>query len=204
MKTRTLIALGGAALLLCSCIPSVNPFYTAKDLVFDPRLVGAWQVPGGQDQPEFWRFKRATDHAYKLTVTDSHGKQGQFAAHLFQLAHRERFLDLIPRDCQYATNQNDLVDAAMFPGHLLFRVAMLGPELKLAACDFDWLQKYLEKHPAALAHHQEEVGMLLTANTDDLQRFVLQHLGAGELFGQPVTLVPQTNRVSRANRPAAP
>ncbi|MBU6398845.1 MAG: hypothetical protein KGS61_00870, partial [Verrucomicrobia bacterium] len=139
----------------------------------------------------------------KLTVTDDKARQGQFAAHLFKLG-QEQFLDLIPGDCQYATNQADLVGAAMFPGHLLFRVAGLGPELQLAACDFDWLHKYLEAHPDALAHRQEQDATLLTASTEDLQRFVRQHSGPGELFKPPIPLLRQTNNLPPTDRTPAP
>ena len=92
----------------------------------------------------------------------------------------------------------------MFPGHLLVRVSQLEPELKLAFFDFDWLQKYLEKNPKALAHHQEGDRIVLTAGTRDLQKFVLKHLGEGELFEKPGAMVRQTNAVSTAARPVSP
>jgi len=210
MKKSHLIATLGAAALLCSCIPSVNPFYTDKDVVFDARLPGVWRESGGKDQsqPEVWKFEKSGDKAYKLVVTDKDGKQGQFDAHLFKLK-QENFLDLIPGDCDYATNQADLVAFAMFPGHLLVRVPQLGPELKLAFFNFDWLEKYLKQNPGALAHHTEvEPGkdsgrIVLTAGTRDLQRFVLKHLGEGELFDKPGILTRQTNTVSATAQPVS-
>jgi len=75
------------------------------------------------------------------------------------------------------------------------------PELKLAFFDFDWLQKHLGKNPKALAHHREDDRFLLTAGTRDLQKFVLQHLGEGELFAKPDVMVRQTNTVSAASPP---
>lgn len=202
MKIRNLIAILGAAALLCSCIPSVNPFYTAKDVVFDPRLLGAWQEKDKADNPDVWKFESTTNNMYRLTVTEKEGKHGQFDARLFKL-QQEYFLDLIPADCEFATNQADLVASSMFPGHLLVRVSQLEPELKLAFFDFDWLQKYLEKNPKTLAHRQEGDRLLLTASTRDLQRFVLKHLGEGELFEKPGAMVRQTNTVSAAAPPVA-
>jgi hypothetical protein len=200
MKERNLIATLGAAVLLCSCIPSVNPFYTDKDVVFDARLLGEWQEKDKSDNPDVWKFEIATNKTYKLTVTEKEGKQGRFNAHLFQLK-QEYFLDLIPSDCDYATNQADLVAASMYPGHLLVHVPQIEPELKLAFFDFGWLQKFLEKNSKALAHHLEGDRMLLTAGTSDLQRFVLRHLG--ELFEKPDAMVRQTNTASTAAPPVA-
>ena len=183
MKRLNLFLLAGAAVLLSACIPSVNPFYTEKDVVFDPRLLGEWRETETKEQPEIWKFEAGEEKAYKLTTTDKEGKRGEFAARLFKLK-QELFLDLVPSTCDYATNQADLVASAMFPGHLLLRVPQLGPELKLAMSDFDWLEKYLRANPKALAHHVEDKRFLLTADTRALQRFVLKHLGEGELFGK--------------------
>jgi len=202
MKKRNLITLTAAAVLLCSCIPSVNPFYTDKDVVFDARLLGEWQEKDKSDNPDVWKFESATNKTYKLTVTEKEGKQGRFNAHLFQLK-QEYFLDLIPDDCNYATNQADLVAASMYPGHLLVRVPQLEPELKLAFFDFDWLQKHLEKNPKALAHHKEGDHIVLTAGTRDLQRFVLKHLGKDELFVKPDEMIRRTNSVPAATPPVS-
>jgi len=194
MKKPSMMVVAGA-LLFSGCIPSVNPFYSDKDIVFDARLLGEWQEKGS-DQPEVWNFEKADETAYKLRTTDKTGKQGQFKAHLFKLKE-EFFLDLVPTDCDYATNQAELVAFAMFPGHLLMRVPQLGPELQLAGCDYDWLQKHLEANPKALAHHKEGDRLLLTADTRALQRFVLKHLGSEELFEKPGVMV-------RKHAPATP
>lgn len=200
MKTHNLIALTAAAVLLCSCIPSVNPFYTDQEVVFDARLLGEWQEKDKSDNPDVWEFESTTNKMYKLTITEKEGKRGRFNAHLFQYK-QEYFLDLIPDDCHYATNQADLVAASMYPGHLLVRVPQIEPELKLAFFDFGWLGKFIEKNPKALAHHKEGDHIVLTAGTRDLQRFVLKHLD--ELFEKPDAMVRQTNTASTAAPPVS-
>jgi hypothetical protein len=200
MKTQNLIIVAGAAVMFCSCIPSVNPFYTDKDVVFDNRLLGEWREKDSKEEPQVWKFEKADDKAYKLTVIEKGNKEGKFSAHLFKLKDHS-FLDLIPTDCNYATNQADLVGFSMFPGHLLFRVSQFEPELKLAAFDFDWLEKYLKKNPKALAHHMEDDSIVLTAGTRDLQKFVLKHLVEGELFNTPGVMVRKTNDVPATAQP---
>jgi hypothetical protein len=187
MKKRNLLAIAAVAILLAACIPSVNPFYTEKDVVFDPHLVGEWRDKEKSDDPEVWKFEQSTNNAYDLTVIEE-GKTGKFRAHLFKLK-QERFLDLIPTECDYATNQAYLVGVSMFPGHLLMRVGQTDPELKMAVCDYEWLGKYLQKNPKALSHHTEYENMALTADTRDLQTFVLNHLGTNELFKEYGTMI---------------
>lgn len=108
MKTRNLIAIGAAAILLAACFPSVNPFYQDKDVIFDSHLVGEWKEKSDAgDFPNIWAFEQSTNKGYDLTVTEQ-GKTGKFSAHLFKLSDAQ-FLDLIPTDCNYATNQAELV-----------------------------------------------------------------------------------------------
>ena len=181
MKKRNLIAIGAAAILLAACIPSVNPFFQDKDVVFDPHLVGEWQEKDKANDSEIWKFEQSTNNAYDLTVTEEGGKTGKFRAHLFKLK-QERFLDLLPTDVDFATNEAFLVGISMFPGHLLMRVGQTEPELKIAFGDYDWFEKYLQKNPKALTHHTEYDRIVLTADTRDLQKFVMAHLGTNELF----------------------
>ena len=182
MKAKPLALAAFTGLLLTACIPSVNPFYTASDVIFDPALVGEWTAKNNKE-PQHWKFEGGKDKSYALTVTDDEGKSGYFNATLFRLQDY-RFLDLIPTECEYATNQVDLVGLAMIPGHLLVHVAQVEPELKMAFCDFDWLEKHLKENPQALAQGGKEGGtpMVLTASTAELQQFVLQQMTAGELF----------------------
>jgi hypothetical protein len=188
MKKRNLITSAVAALLLSGCIPSVNPFYTTKDVVFDPRLVGEWREKDASKESQVWKFEAAPDKAYKLTITEKEGKRGEFSARLFKLK-QAHFLDLTPTSCEYATNQADLVAFSMFPGHLLVRVPQLEPELKFAFFDFDWLEKHIKANPKSLAHLVEEGRIVLTASTGDLQRFVLKHLGDGSLFDKQGVMI---------------
>lgn len=181
-----------AVALLSACIPSVNPFYTAKQVVFEPRLIGEWETRGDSGDTETWKFEPAEGKAYKLTVTEEEGRHGEFIAHLFKLK-QELFLDLIPNECKYATNEASLVAASMIPGHLLVRVTQVEPELKLSLFDFEWLEKHLNANPKALAHRAAGETIVLTASTRDLQRFVLKHLSEEALFESPTVMTRKTS-----------
>ena len=181
MKTKNLFALAGLALLLTACIPSVNPFYTDKDIVFDPRLLGEWKTPDAKE--ESWRFEDAGNKKYKFTITESNGKHGEFDARLFKLKD-SLFLDIQPAKLELKEDQAEMVGAALIPGHLLIRIREIGPTLKADFFDWDWLGKYLKKNPKALAHRSitDSEGIMLTADTRALQKFVLAHLKEDELF----------------------
>jgi hypothetical protein len=190
MKTRVLALAVALTLLFSACIPSVHPFYTEKDVVFNAGLLGEWLANEDADEPETWTFASGADKGYELIVREKNGKQGKFAARLFKLGNAQ-FLDLIPTECELAPDQADLVGAALFPGHLLMRVPQIGSELQLAYCDYDWLEKFLTANPKALAHRKQDDATLLTARTRELQRFVRKHMG--EMFQEPKTMVKKRN-----------
>jgi hypothetical protein len=184
MKINSLCLIVSMGLLLSSCIPSVNPFYTSRDVLWQSRLLGEWRPQDTAKDAAIWQFEPGDGKSYQVTIRDKDGKQGKFKAFLFQL-RKEQFLDLFPADCDYATNQLDLVGASMFAGHLLVRVQQREPELRMAFFDFEWLEKFLAEHPRSLAHHREDKGIVLTAETRALQAFVMKHVGEGELFQKP-------------------
>src|SRR5215831_13911553 len=139
MKRRNAVVLAAITVVLASCIPSVNPFYTDKDVVFEGKLLGEWQEKEKSDEPQVWKFEEGKDKAYKLTVTEKEGKQGEFEAHLFKLK-QDYFLDITASEI--GTNVADLIKASLISGHLLLRISQFEPELKLAMTDVDWLDKY--------------------------------------------------------------
>ena len=188
MKRNFLFLLGVSVLALTACIPSVNPFYTEKDLTFDDRLVGQWQA----EPNEVWKFEADGENNYKLTVAEKDNKEGEFRARLFKIEDAH-YLDVIPTKCNFSNKQADMVSSAMFSGHLLMSVAQFQPDLKIAFCDYDWLQKFLKNTPSALAHRVEGDSLLITASTSDLQKFVANH--ATELF-QEAKLFAPTNLIA--------
>ena len=181
---------------LAGCIPSVHPFYTKTDVVFEAGLVGEWQAKEESSDPQRWKFEKGEEKSYKLTVTEKEGKHGEFKAHLFKLKD-EHFLDIVPNECRFDTNQAEMISFSIIAGHLLVRVAQLEPDLKFAFFDFDWLEKFLEKNPKSLAHYHEENRLVLTADTPELQRFVVQHLAEDELFQKPRELSRKSSSTSK-------
>jgi hypothetical protein len=187
MKTIIKITTGlTLTTLLAGCVvTSVYPFYTAKDVGFDPALVGAWEKTGSTNAAnEHWRFEKAEGQAYKLTVQDKE-KPTEFDAYLFKLKGR-RFLDLYPRE----RPDNSI------PAHYLLKVTRIEPTLEMQVLDYDWLTKLIEKHPKPIRHivvpkkdGEDGDGLLvLTADTADLQRFIMKHEKTAGAFGDGIVM----------------
>lgn len=126
--------------LLAGCVvTSVYPFYTDKDVVFDPALVGT--VPGSTNAAsDHWRFERLNQQAYWLTIGEIN-KTNRYETHRFRIKQHV-FLDL------RTANRVD----EQLPLHYLIKIETTGAKLQIKPLNFEWLAKLLEKHPQALRH----------------------------------------------------
>ena len=169
--------------VFAGCVPSWNPLYTDKDLVFDPQLVGTWKG----DEGETWKFEKSSDKKYKLVYTDGEGK-ATFVAHLLKINDRQ-FLDLFLHDSAAEDmKMNALAKATILPVHLFFRVDEIGTSLKMAVVNPGWLEEHIQANPKATPHLKQEDRVVLTGSPLELQAFVLQHAEGEALFGSPFTL----------------
>ena len=169
LQLFALILLAG---LIAGCVVmSVYPYYTVKDLTFDAGLSGRWAKPGATN--EFWEFAPIRNKYYLVTTVDAQ-ETNRFDGYLFQLKGRP-FLDLC------TTNRDGF---NQLPLHLAVKVARSQDELQLAALNYEWLGKLLEANPATLRHIEVPEKPLetnsnkiiyLTADTRDLQKFLLKH-----------------------------
>jgi hypothetical protein len=179
MKKIPFLLLAALAVALVGCVvTSVCPFYTEKDLVFEPALVGNWlkQVKDAPD--EVWRFERTGDRVYRFTLIEER-KATVMEAHAFKL-QGQLFLDVSSLE----------QDIHVIPPHYLLRVTDLtSTSLQLAQLDNEWLKQLLAGNPAAIAHHvinagdnSEDIRVVLTADTPALQRFILDHLKTSDAW----------------------
>ncbi len=176
-----MIGLALMTMLVGCVVTSVYPFYTAKDVVFDPALIGTWAEAGSTNAAnDHWRFEKAHGQAYKLTVQDNE-KRTEYDAHLFKLKGG-LFLDFCPRERP---------DNAL-PVHYLLKVTRVAPALEMNLLDYEWLKTLLEKNKKAIRHivvpkKLGEAGdgdLFLTADTAELQKFVLMHEKTEGAFGR--------------------
>jgi hypothetical protein len=183
-KSRPLIRhIGLVGLLLAvltGCVPvALHPFYTEKDIAFDPALLGVWAEKEGEK--DTWIFETGTNQSYRLTIKDDK-RTDHVDAILFRLG-TNTFLDLTAGEHTFTEHKLDGFSAIhLMPVHSVSRVLKMGSELQLAFMDLEWLKKLLEKNPTAIRHEKITGGMadgqlVLTASTQELQNFVQKHLG---------------------------
>jgi hypothetical protein len=171
--------------VLVGCVPSWNPLFTEQDLIFDAGLIGTWKG----DHDELWKFEKdkGGEKHYKLSYSDKRGK-ATFVAFLLKIKDR-KFLNIyLVDDSEQELQLNGLAFMTLVSVHAFLRVDDMGESLKMAVCNPAWLDKHLKENPKAISHLRQPNRILLTAETRDLQAFVMKHVEGEALFGEPFSV----------------
>lgn len=169
MRTKLSVLLGTAAAMLAGCVvTSVCPYYTQKDLVLEPVILGNWT--NVKNANETWRFEQIGYLACRLTLTEP-SKETVMEAYAFKL-QGQLFLDIFSLEQDYH----------VIPAHYLLKVSQLAPTMRLSDLNDVWLKLLVAKDPTVLRHHFVQSGdkpgdrrIVLTGNTPELQKFITSH-----------------------------
>ena len=197
MKPKTILLILAIAGIVFSCIPSLYPLYRDKDLLLDERLVGTFGDPSEDD--DYWDFQQVdaemarelgrgwqhfqSGYTYKLSVMEE-GVVEEFATHLLKLGD-DFYLDFFP--VNYSI-EPDLLEMSLAPSHIFAKAELNDDYLVLHFFDLDWLEDLIEKDRIKISHMELDNRYLLTANTEELQKFILKFANDSTTFIEPDTL----------------
>lgn len=187
MKIKLIaLAVLAAAVILTGCWQkSVHPFYTANDVFFEERLIGEWRETAKEEgEGTTWTISKGeAAKAYTIKIADKETKL-ECDGRLFKLGDAQ-LLDLHSRN-------RGVLD---MPAHTLFRVREIGESFKLQLLSPGWMKERLKLNPKELAHvlahdpeHPENADdneIILTASTEQLQKFVKEHMNDEGFWEEP-------------------
>jgi hypothetical protein len=182
MKTKNILLIAAMGLLMSGCfIKSLYPFYTKKEIVSDARILGTWL----DDQSNKWviyqqmRGLIPADSSYQIEIKDKDGNSGSFNTHLFRL-NNQFYLDFYPSDGQISSN--DFIKGSILFTHTLAKIEFSSNGIKIQWFNENWLAKLLEQNKIRIRHEELKDGLLLTASTEDLQKFIVKYGNDSQAF----------------------
>jgi hypothetical protein len=89
------------------------------------------------------------------------------------------FLDLYPEEPETGS---EFYNMHVIPAHSFIRVSLEGHVLRLGFFDLDWLKSNIEENRVTIKHERRDDTIVLTASTEELQRFVLGHVAEAFKF----------------------
>lgn len=168
------------AVLLGGCVLSLHPLYEEDDLIFEKKLLGTWAKDGST---ETWQFEQGKgDNFYKMTYTDYKGKKGSFDAGLGKI-NNIMFLSIFPQEPKL--KQNDYYKFHILRAHSFIRIDQIEPTLVMRVMNPDKTKEMLKNDPNLIKYEIVQDRIVLTASTEELQKFMKAHANDEGLFGEP-------------------
>ena len=170
-----------AAILMSGCVPSLHPFYSEGDLVFNNCLIGKWTDLGYKDS---WHFERRGPKKYRLTQVNEDGESTLFEAALFTVGGRT-YLDLTP------IKDLENYGPSLLRTHSLMAISIETNKLRISYIDPRWLKGYLARYPDTLKHTFVDDDLVITDTTENLQALLRRSANSPGIFGQTEEIIRQ-------------
>jgi hypothetical protein len=202
MKKRNFILISLFIFLLSGCfVKSLHPFYKENEVIFKRELTGDWE---GNDSST-WKIEQGMrfaglfkpdepDNAYLITYTDKKGV-AKFNVHLFRIDNLY-FLDFYPEEIE---STNDLMAIHLVPMHTVARVDLAPGKMVIQWYNEEWLMDLFRQNKIRIAHEkipyvdgkidESNFQVILTASTEDLQKFMLKYMKDPNAFKKDYTFV---------------
>jgi len=189
-KTANVISLILICVLLAGCEPQVSlfPLFSSTDDVFENQLLGEWNVQSGSEiKPDeksgLAIFQRGTDtESYDVTVDlDENGEKLISAWRLVRL-EGYLFVDLGSPDLE--PRKNATIPYPTIQGHVFGRVHLEKDKMHIDFLNDKWVSDQVKAGKLTLASVTTSNGIALSANTQDLRKFVLEHAEDQDAFSE--------------------
>jgi len=205
MKTLKKIVLLSAVflVLVTSCgIPSLHPLYTKKDLILDHHLEGVWISEENSSEESVWKITKVknnqknedskdddSDKRYRL----EHSQKGEtviFDLFLIKLGDAT-YLDFFPNefpDCY----DSFFVIYHFLPVHTFAKVSFQKNQITINQFNEKFIKDLIEKNKIRISHEKVDDSILLTAPTEELQKFVMKYTDDENAYvDNPIILKPK-------------
>ena len=163
------------------CVYSVHPLFGDEELVIRQELLGRWQV----DDETFWEFSLTDDNRYDVLHVDR-GDTTYLEAGL-GLVGDTYFLDFAIDNID---KLSDMELFHLFPTHTFAKVSFRESRIVLEWFATQWLENLIKDKRIRIKHELENKQVLLTASTEELQKFLRKYADEPRAFDDPQELTP--------------
>lgn len=189
--------LGAVALVLAGCVVQcLHPLFKDTEYASLPWLAGTWEQREDNKVQGKWTFE-SDDQQYRLTHTDEKGSRAVFNVAAGRIG-TNHFLCMEIKDLAPGWEVNDFAAVHLVPVYTFARLRRTDAGLTLAMMNLEWLMKLLSDNPKALSHVMRKVDKehmpLITASTEELQKFVAKYAEDDKAFGNEIKLVRKAGK----------
>ena len=178
---------------LSGCLTTLYPFFTEKDLVFNPDLVGLWSYkkPGEEGKVYFEKIpqsrlselspgiRKMADKGYLLTWKDSTDTETSKYFVFMAKIGGNFYLDYYPAEMEFEKPLADAFKEQQLKMHSCYRINFRNRdafEMKMLEASF--LDELIDKKRIRIRYEEIEVlekKRIITASTDELQQYLVKY-----------------------------
>jgi hypothetical protein len=192
-KVSIIITLSLVIISLSSCLKTLHPIFTVKDIVYEPGLIGNWMIEkdgkreGGASiinlamatSVEFpGNIASIKNKGYLVTYNDDKGNiTEQYIAFLAPIG-KHLYFDYYPLETKTEQKLDNFFLAHYIKVHTSYRLDILpNGTFELSQLDEGYLTKLIDEKKVRISHEKNDDGniMIVTASTSELQQYLIKY-----------------------------
>lgn len=188
---------------LSSCLKTLYPIFHKKDAIFNESLLGYWKCSDKAKNVSFVEFRKIpddrkpelppsireiSDKGYFVSQIDSMGKiKSQDFVFLAKIG-KNHYLDYYPAEISSQRNVNKHYRDHYIKLHTNYRFDFKDNDhFEIRLFDQSFLEKLLSDNKINIQYEMVNGKKLITASTDDLQKFVIKYSDNPDAYGGDIT-----------------
>lgn len=186
-------------IFLSSCLTTLHPIFTTKDIVYEPKLLGTWKKGSEGDKgpgvitengtaiitnlaadnsielPE--KISAIKQKGYLVSYEDKdHNTTEQYIAFLARIG-KHLYFDYYPADKKEDRKIDEFFGAHFVKMHTSFRVEILSDgSFELSQLDGSYVKSLIDEKKIRISHETDaDDNTTITASTKELQQYLLKY-----------------------------
>ena len=188
-------------LMFSSCLTTLHPIFTEKDLVFDPRLYGNWSNEEGGSTVNY-RLARTSEvkslspslqgNASKIYMLEEWDDKGNLKSKQYAFMvklGKYYFMDFYPAGLKEGNNADKFFAAHYIPMHSIYRIKFkTDRSFEIQQLDAGYLETLIKNKKIRIRHEvTEDGGYVITAPTEELQKYIVKYSDIPEAYSKDNT-----------------
>ncbi|HEX6169148.1 MAG TPA: hypothetical protein VFZ33_05610 [Chitinophagaceae bacterium] len=190
-KVSILLAFTFLIIFLSSCLRTLHPIFTTKDIVYEPKLIGSWKtesqgtkgfvtitnlaVDNSIELPE--KISTIKQKGYLISYQQVDGKATeQYIAFLARIG-KHLYFDYFPADKKDNKTIDEFFASHFVKMHTSYRLDISKDgSFELSQLDESYVTKLIDEKKIRISHEKDVKGnIVITASTDELQQYILKY-----------------------------
>lgn len=178
-------------IFLSSCLTTLHPIFTEKDLAYDPKLIGTWNTENEGKKGKVIINNLATENSvelpgnisaikqqgYFIIYQDENGKvSDQYIAFLARIG-KHLYFDYYPAEKKEDRKLDEFFGIHFVRMHTSYRVEILkNGSFELSQLDGSYVKSLIDEKKIRISHETDaDDNTVITASTKELQQYLLKY-----------------------------